>query len=92
MVLSGGLSDFKTADGVIAAFRIEADSAADPPLVLEELKNAGTFAKRGSHSATTMGNDCVMLFGGGADFATALATQGAVATSEVYCPGFLVPK
>ncbi len=92
VVVSGGLSDFKTADAVIAAFKIEADPSADPPLVLEEQKNAANFAKRGTHSATTMGNDCVMLFGGGADFANALATQGGVATSEVYCPGFLVPK
>ncbi len=89
VVLSGGFSTF----GGDADFSMQYfDIASTKLLGSAQMEAASKFVLRGGHSALSLRNDCVLFYGGAGKLAGASLNSTAMATSDVYCPKFLVPN
>lgn len=90
IVVSGGFSAIKGAAATLTDF---APDPANPlgPLVGSVPAAAKSFVPRGAAASWKLSNDCILLYGGVADFEDlkATGTEHALGASDVYCPGFL---
>jgi hypothetical protein len=88
LVISGGFSGFGTAaEAAIQAFHIPSGKL----LGATETPASAQFVRRGGHAGLTLRNDCVLMFGGTGQLADQALNSTQQATSDVYCPKFLVP-
>ncbi len=88
VLISGGF----TAYNAPASFSMQYfDLATQKLLGKDKLAGSGAFIKRGGHSALTLRNDCVLMFGGASQLAAGALSSTQPAVSDVYCPKFLVP-
>ncbi|MBM4343007.1 MAG: hypothetical protein FJ100_06480 [Deltaproteobacteria bacterium] len=89
VVLTGGFSTF----GGDADFSMQYfDIASGKLLGSAQMTAAAKFVLRGGHSALSLRNDCVLLYGGADKLASASLNSTSMATSDVYCPKFLIPN
>lgn len=70
--------------------KLTVDKAKLPAVVA--LPAANGFVKRGGHSGLTLRNDCVLMFGGAAQLGAGGLSSTQAATSDIYCPKFLLPN
>ena len=89
VVLTGGFSAF----GGNADFSIQYfDFASSKLLSTQQVPAASKFVLRGGHAGLSLRNDCVFMFGGAAKLGDGGLQSTSPATSDVYCPQFLIPK
>lgn len=88
VLISGGFTSYNAP----ASFTMQYfDLATQKLLGKDKLAGSGAFIKRGGHSALTLRNDCVLMFGGASQLAPGALSSTQPAVSDVYCPKFLVP-
>ena len=88
VLISGGFTSYNAP----TTFTMQYFDLATQKLVGKDgLAGAAAFVKRGGHSALTLRNDCIMLFGGASQLAAGALSSTQPAISDVYCPKFLVP-
>lgn len=88
IVLTGGFSGFGTA----ATFPVQYYDIPSSKLVSPgSIPASAAFVRRGGHSALTLKNDCILLYGGASQLAVGGLSSTQAAISDVYCPSFLLP-
>lgn len=83
VVISGGFSEF----GAPASFTLRTFDVSTRTFTNPE--GGTSFVKRGGHSALTLANECLLMFGGVSAFDDLLKSQPAA--SDIYCPNHLLP-
>ncbi len=88
VVVSGGLTGLKGGGATLTDFAPNADDLFGPLVVGDTPPAAAAaFVPRGALASLKLSNDCILLFGGVADFDDLKTHDGGA--SDVYCPGFL---
>ena len=87
VVVAGGLTGLKGGGATLTDFAPNGDDPFGPLIVGDPPAAAASFIARGALAATKLSNDCILMFGGIADFDDLKTHDGGA--SDVYCPGFL---
>ncbi len=89
VVVTGGLTGLKGGGATMTNFEVNPDDLLGPLFINPDSATdaAAAFIPRGALATTKLSNDCIMLFGGVADFDDLKTHDGGA--SDVYCPGFL---
>ncbi len=89
VLLSGGFSAHaQPASQLVQAFNLPSGKM----LGSNDMPAAKNFVLRGGHTGLTLRNDCVILFGGTSQLGAGVLSSQQQATSDIYCPKFLLPK
>ena len=89
LVVSGGLTGLKGGGATLTTFEMNPDDPFGPLYINPDAVTdaAAAFIPRGGLASQKLSNDCILLFGGVADFDDLKIHDGGA--SDVYCPGFL---
>lgn len=89
VLLSGGFSAHaQPAAASMQAFHLPTGKM----LGASDMPAAKSFVLRGGHTSLTLRNDCVLMFGGTSQLGAGVLSSQQLATSDIYCASFLVPK
>lgn len=89
VLLSGGFSGHaQPASQSMQAFHLPTGKM----LAAADMPAAKSFVLRGGHTGLTLRNDCVLMFGGTSQLSAGVLSSQQLATSDIYCPKFLLPK
>lgn len=90
VVVSGGLTSLKSGGATLTDFAPNPDDLFGPLVVGDTpLDGAASYIPRGALASLKLSNDCILMYGGVADFADLTSPNNGGGASDVYCPGFL---
>ena len=88
VVVGGGLTGLKGGGATLFDFAPNPDDLLGVLVPSDPVPPAAaTFIARGAIASQKLSNDCILMFGGVADFSDLTSHDGGA--SDVYCPGFL---